>query len=356
MKGVSDPESPTIRVGKEGYEMKTAIETSRGAQLAGRRVIAVLTSLVLMLSVFCMPTFAATRVPAWVKVMRQYQMSINADAEAKKTPTYGSTEQDDINYMGDQDANHTLDVYSPGGVSASKKLPVIVEVHGGGYVSCNKEINRQHGLWFASKGYRVVNINYTLVPEATIKQEIQEINSVFKWVNTNADKYGFDVNNIFLTGDSAGGHLVLLFTAAQTEPELQAYFEIQPAKGYRATAATCPVGSFTSNDLVSRGLTILLGQDFANRNNLTLLSYESFDQPGMSPLFIVTTPTDKTAYTVTKAIHEDMVKKGVSHEYKEYTKQENDLDHVFNVLHPDWTESVQANTDILNFFQAHMSK
>lgn len=336
--------------------MRKASETSRGMAPAGRRVIAVLTSLVLMLGVFCMPTFAATRVPAWVKVMRQYQMNINADAEAKKTPTYGSTEQDDINYMGDQDANHTLDVYSPGGVSASKKLPVIVEVHGGGYVSCNKEINRQHGLWFASKGYRVVNINYTLVPEATIKQEIQEINSVFKWVNANADQYGFDANNIFLTGDSAGGHLVLLFTAAQTDPELQAYFEIQPAKGYRATTATCPVGSFVSSDPVSKAMEIMLGPDFAARNNLQLLSYESFDKPSMPPLFIVTTPTDKTAYTVTKAIHEDMVKKGVPHQYKEYTGQQNQLDHVFNVLKPDYPESIQANSDILAFFAAHMAK
>lgn len=325
-------------------------------QTMKRRILSVLVCLSLLISVFCVPASAATRIPAWVKAFRQIQMTMNADAEAKNTPTYGCREQDDINYMGDQDANHTLDVYSPGGVSASKKLPVILEVHGGGYVSCNKEINRQHGLWFASQGYRVVNINYTLVPEATIKEEIQEIASVFTWIQKNADQYGLDANNIFLTGDSAGGHLVLLFAAAQTDPELQNYFEIQPSAGFRATTATCPVGSFTSNDLVSKALTTLLGQDFASRNDLKLLSYESFDKPSMPPLFIVTTPTDKTAYTVTKAIHEDMLKKGVAHQYKEYTGKENSLDHVFNVLNPDWVESVEANTDILNFFAAHMVK
>ena len=325
-----------------------------------KRILTILLSLLFLVSFMAVPVQAGSKsespIPVWVQGMRVWQMQHNKEDEEKNTPTYCSTEMDDINYMGDQDTYHLLDVYSPKGASPQQKLPVIVEVHGGAYVSCNKKINRQHGLYFASQGFRVVNINYTLVPEATIKQELQEITRVFQWIHENAATYGFDDNNIFLTGDSAGGHLVLLFTAAQTDPELQAYLEIKPSAGFRATTATCPVGSFTANDVRSKGMTTLLGPDFAKRNDRKLLSYESFDKAGMPPVFLVTTPSDTTAYPVTKAIHEDMTAKGIPHQYKEYVSPANDLEHVFNVIKPDLPESVQANQDICAFFRSNMAK
>ena len=137
------------------------------------------------------------------------QYLMNKKAYDKKTDTYGAAEVSDINYMGDNDSNHVLDVYSP--AMTNKKLPVIVEVHGGGYISNKKVCNRPHGQWLAAHGsFKVVNVEYTLIPEATVAQELQEITAAIAWVEDHADEYGFDTKNIFLTGDSSGGHLVLL--------------------------------------------------------------------------------------------------------------------------------------------------
>ncbi|MBQ1549364.1 MAG: alpha/beta hydrolase, partial [Clostridia bacterium] len=154
--------------------------------------------------------------------LRLGQYYLNKDAFDKKTDTYGTYEVSDLNYLyGDVPAGpydpkaaamggdarwHLLDVYSPTplDVENPEKLPVIVEVHGGGYLTNNKECNRPHGMYFASKGYKVVNINYTLQPEAEFDQELREINAAFNWIGANADKYGFDVDNVFLTGDSSG--------------------------------------------------------------------------------------------------------------------------------------------------------
>lgn len=326
----------------------------------GRFLLGILLSLVLMIT--AIPAAAAGNSynppPQWVQAARQLQLQMNAKAEAKDTPTYGSTEIDDIDYIGDGSEFHLLDVYSPKGATVEQKLPVIVELHGGGYLTGNKEINRQHGLFFASQGFRVVNINYPLPPEATIAETMQDISRVFQWIENNQDKYGFDARNIFLTGDSSGGHMVLIFSAAQTDPELQNYLGIRPSKGYRATAATCPMGSFTAKDLRSFGITevLALGADFRERNNCEILSYESFDKPTLPPVFLVTTPSDITAYPVTKAIHEDMVKKNVPHQYKEYRNSTNTLPHVFNVTKPDLKESIQANQDICNFFRSNSSR
>ncbi len=291
-----------------------------------------------------------------VKAFRVMQYFMNVDRIDKKTPTYGTKEEADINYFGERGRKsnkfHLLDVYGPAGVDKKEKLPVIVEVHGGGYTTCYKEINRQHGMWFASQGYRVVNVNYTLIPEGTVAEEMQELRQVFRWMEKNAGKYGFDMDRLYLTGDSSGGHLVLLYGALQVNSELQKICAVEPmTKPIKAVCATCPVGSFQKTDLVSRALVkFLLGDSFALHNDTEKFSYQSFLQPGMLPTFIVTTKSDVGIHNVTASIHKDMIDKGIEHAYACYQKQENKLAHVFNVLNPDWVESIQANKDILAFF------
>lgn len=49
-------------------------------------------------------------------------------------------------------------------------------------------------------------------------------------------------------------------------------------------------------------------------------------------------------------MHEFMKENGIQHEYREYASTARKLDHVFNVLHPEYPESVLANEDILRFF------
>jgi hypothetical protein len=49
-------------------------------------------------------------------------------------------------------------------------------------------------------------------------------------------------------------------------------------------------------------------------------------------------------------MHEFMLRNGIPHEYREYSSTARKLDHVFNVLHPEYPESIQANEDIVRFF------
>ena len=109
-----------------------------------------------------------------IRVMRRAQVRANAPRIAANPNPYGVRIQTDIPYIDDGDPCHLLDVYSPmdGG---DAPLPVIVELHGGGYVTCGKEINAQHGQYLASRGFRVVNINYTLCPEGDISTIMNEL-------------------------------------------------------------------------------------------------------------------------------------------------------------------------------------
>ena len=306
--------------------------------------------------------------------LRLGQYYLNKDAFDKKTDTYGTYEVSDLNYlygdvpsgpydpkaaaMGGDARWHLLDVYSPTplDVENPEKLPVIVEIHGGGYLTNNKECNRPHGMYFASKGYKVVNINYTLQPEAEFDQELREINAAFNWIGANADKYGFDLDNVFLTGDSSGGHLSLLYTAVQTRPDLQEYFKVTaPTVKIKGTALTCPVGSFLDPDIVSTAFRNLAGRLYDTKGKMNI-SYQGFADETYPEVCIVTTDTDVPIHTNSEAVHKWLDFKGVAHQYKSFEGKTHKLAHVFNVLHPDWEESIEANQFILDFFAGKMAE
>ena len=76
-----------------------------------------------------------------------------------------------------------LDVYKP--KSAEGKLPVIVNVHGGGWVYGTKEVYQFYCMSLAQMGFAVVNFNYRLAPENKFPSSVEDTNSVFNWIEKN---------------------------------------------------------------------------------------------------------------------------------------------------------------------------
>lgn len=93
-----------------------------------------------------------------------------------------------------------------------EKLPVLIYVHGGNWNTGNKNIYGFFGRNFAKKNVITVIPSYTLSPEANYDQMAAEIASAINWTATDIEKYGGDPRKLFVTGHSAGGHLVALAT------------------------------------------------------------------------------------------------------------------------------------------------
>ena len=100
-----------------------------------------------------------------------------------------------------------LNIFAPHH-SENKKLPVLVFVHGGNWNSGNKDQYGFFGRNFAKKEVITVIPEYTLSPKANVDQMTIEIATAIKWVKENIETYHGDEANIFVTGHSAGGHLV----------------------------------------------------------------------------------------------------------------------------------------------------
>jgi len=102
-----------------------------------------------------------------------------------------------------------LNVFVPRN-SKSKQLPVLIFVHGGNWNSGRKGTYDLLGRNFASKGVITVIPDYTLSPNANYDSMAQQVARAIEWTKNNIGQYNGNPNAIYVTGHSAGGHLVAL--------------------------------------------------------------------------------------------------------------------------------------------------
>jgi acetyl esterase/lipase len=120
-----------------------------------------------------------------------------------------------------------LDVHEPATPPApGVRRPVLVQVHGGGWVIGFKD--RQGQLLMkrlAARGWVCFNVDYRLSPLATFPDHLVDVKRAIAWIRDHADEYGVDPDFIAVTGGSAGGHLTALTALTANQPHLQPGFE-----------------------------------------------------------------------------------------------------------------------------------
>jgi len=176
-----------------------------------------------------------------------------------------------------------LDVYQPVGKSG---VPIVVFVHGGGFVSGDKngngEIYGNVPLYFARKGMLGVNINYRLAPARPWPAGAKDVEGAVAWIKNNAAKHGGDPNRIFLVGHSAGATHVASYVFDKS---------LQPAGGHGVAGVVLLSGLYrvTVRDVAAPEVKAYFGDDpgqFAARSPISHV-------PGSSvPVFIVTAEYD----------------------------------------------------------------
>ncbi len=129
-------------------------------------------------------------------------------------------EYTDIPYIDDGDKLHLLDVYVPNGVSATDKLPVIIDFHGGGWSYGDKDLIKNHCLHLCEKGFVVFNCSYRLAPDYKIDDQMQDCMAAMNFIKTQLGNYPCDANRIYLVGDSAGGQLASHTAAANLSDDI----------------------------------------------------------------------------------------------------------------------------------------
>jgi acetyl esterase/lipase len=109
-----------------------------------------------------------------------------------------------------------LDVYRP--ASATSPLPLLLRVHGGGFVGGAKEELAGYFKLLAHAGYVVVGPRYSLAPERHYPTPPRQMMHALGYLISISDRLLIDADRIALAGDSAGAHIAAQLAAVVTAP------------------------------------------------------------------------------------------------------------------------------------------
>ena len=264
-------------------------------------------------------------------------------------------EQNNIAYANSEHRLQLLDVYSP--VDAQGLMPTIVDIHGGGWYYGDKDLNKIYCLNLAERGMRVVNISYRLTPEVDLKNQVKDIFCALNFIYDNAENYGIDINNLFLTGDSAGAHLASMVANVLDDPSAQEAFGVSSKIRFNAIAYTCAafnIARLATTPIVKSYFKPILGK----ANNNPLLPYVAYrPNLGSTPSLFITCDGDfMKNQTITG--YEEYKSFGNDAEliYFDKASQTNKLAHVYNITQTDWPEAIETNDKTIAFFRKYIVK
>lgn len=282
---------------------------------------------------------------------------MDAKRIASQTEPEGLTQILDIPYIDDGQRAHLLDIYYP--ENTTEKLPVIIDIHGGGWMYGYKEINKYFCLKLAQKGFLVASINYRLAGDFLFDDQIRDIFAALKWLGENLSKYPADMNNIFLAGDSAGGHFACVTTAVNLNEDMQKDFGVEYVGfDFRAVAAICPAVDLLSPDfLMNVNVPILLGEKSKKSPYRKYLDVNRIASKDFPPFYVNTASADfirSQAYKLKKILDTN----GVEYRFRDFTDKLDgrELTHVFNVIDPFSVYGDEANQEITDFFKHRIQK
>ena len=263
---------------------------------------------------------------------------------------------DNLQYGADPKWN-LLDIYLPKLPKNVKgKYPVIINIHGGGWVYGTKETYQFYGMGMAKRGFAFINPNYKLGPEAKFPEELDQVDKYIHWVADHADEYNLDKDNVFLIGDSAGGQMAEQYTAILTNPEYRKKFgyTLTDLK-FRAVALNSPATFIADPGMLADAPSAYFSPEvMADPKNQDLINVEKYITKDFLPTFISTANLD--------FIHDCAVRldgylraKNVEVIQKSWGDEKHPEHHVFLINQRDELAD-QANDEEAEFFRKHMAK
>lgn len=187
-----------------------------------RLIIVLLAALALLLvSVQLSP-----RPGTWL-IARLFDMgSDNAARALEKHVPAGISSQTDLIYS-EAPVRLGLDIHRP--AQASGRLPTVVWIHGGGWISGDKGMLANYLKVLAGRGVVTVSLDYTLAPDARYPEQVRQTNQALGWLLRHADRLNLDMDRVFLAGDSAGSQIAAQLANVITAPDYARRVGITPA-------------------------------------------------------------------------------------------------------------------------------
>lgn len=96
-------------------------------------------------------------------------------------------------------------------------LPLVVYVHGGGWITGDLTMFAEEAVWAAGNGLAAACVSYRLAPLHTFPAAVADIQAFVRHARTDADRLGVDPGRIIVVGNSAGGYLAAMAGLCATD-------------------------------------------------------------------------------------------------------------------------------------------
>ena len=247
----------------------------------------------------------------------------------------------DLPYVEGADADpkkHKLDLYLPKG---QKDFPVIFFIHGGAWRSGDRKLYGNFGRIFARNGIGAVIISYRLSPPVTHPAHIQDVAKAFAWTHKNIARYGGKVDEIFVTGQSAGGHLAALLA---TNEQYLAAESLSP----KAIKGVMPMSGIY---VFRQGwMDVVIGKGEKAAESASPIKHVSGDEP---PFLILYADRDFPGCDRMSLALQELLLKNKVDSTCEMIKDRNHISIIFKMMFDEADPATQA---LLKFMAAHSSR
>jgi acetyl esterase/lipase len=217
-----------------------------------------------------------------------------------------------------------LDVYRP--ARAAGATPVLMMIHGGGWLFGTKEDSVLSLLPFLQMGFSVVNVEYRMGNVSLAPAAVEDCLCALHWIGRNAKKYEFDLAKVVVTGGSAGGHLALTTAIVPPSAGFENECAFEDDQGWTGTfvdsrpRVAAVVNWFGITDVADmlqgpnmRGYAVSWLGSSPNREDLARrVSPLTYVRAGLPPVLTIHGDADKLVpYAHAVRLHEALTRAGV---------------------------------------------
>lgn len=272
------------------------------------------------------------------------KMIVSASTRENKALCYADSCSNRIGlpYVQDGTPAQVLDIYYAD--SAVRKDAVLIDIHGGFYVGGNRKNNRPFASVFLKEGYDVVLLEYRLNDGTlNVSDELSDCAAALDYLTGHAAELGINKDRVFLTGDSAGGHLALYLAEKRVTP--------------KAVLLNCPAYDFASfanaEAYTEEALAWFIGPRWDDEQWRKSVSPRTYIGSYTGPL-LVSTCTNDFIRSESLKLKADCDSLGRAIEFVDLQSKDKKVGHVHNVSHPDLPESRTVNALMIEFMNKYL--
>lgn len=218
-----------------------------------------------------------------------------------------------VNYIPGDSMEHTLDIYfRKDGV----KKPILIDIHGGGFISHDKKVDSIFANVMAQNGFVVFSLNYRLAyPEYNVFDQIDDIDKATRWVVKHASLYDGENKRMYVVGHSSGGVNAVAEVLLSLSSEMLSDYGFEKRDyTYRGLIIDCGLMHFYKNSIAYNGMRrMVFPKSYKNDRRYEYLLFDRNDDVNRLPKTVIITNESDQLKDMSYNFNELLDKRYVEH-------------------------------------------